>query len=80
MAKAALNMLTRTSAQEMFEKDRILMTAVDTGWITDERPHPDKMRLAEEGFHAPSTWWTAPPASTTRSCAAKPARSSTAAS
>ncbi|MGW0790661.1 SDR family NAD(P)-dependent oxidoreductase [Streptomyces sp. NPDC002911] len=53
MAKAALNMLTRTSAQEMFEKDRILMTAVDTGWITDERPHPDKIRLAEEGFHAP---------------------------
>lgn len=53
MAKAALNMLTRTSAQEMFEKDGILMTAVDTGWITDERPHPDKMRLAEEGFHAP---------------------------
>ncbi|MEU3049652.1 SDR family NAD(P)-dependent oxidoreductase [Streptomyces sp. NPDC006984] len=53
MAKAALNMLTRTSAQEMFESDRILMTAVDTGWITDERPHPDKMRLAEAGFHAP---------------------------
>lgn len=53
MAKAALNMLTRTSAQEMFQSDGILMTAVDTGWITDERPHPDKMRLAEEGFHAP---------------------------
>ncbi|MFE3601715.1 SDR family NAD(P)-dependent oxidoreductase [Streptomyces sp. NPDC059142] len=53
MAKAALNMLTRTSAQEMFESDAILMTAVDTGWITDERPHPDKMRLADEGFHAP---------------------------
>nr|BBJ55602.1 hypothetical protein SAVMC3_82310 [Streptomyces avermitilis] len=53
MAKAALNMLTRTSAQEMFEKDGILMTAVDTGWITDERPHPDKMRLADAGFHAP---------------------------
>lgn len=53
MAKAALNMLTRTSAQEMLETDGILMTAVDTGWITDERPHPDKMRLAEEGFHAP---------------------------
>lgn len=53
MAKAALNMLTRTSAQEMFEKDGILMTAVDTGWITDERPHPDKVRLAEAGFHAP---------------------------
>ncbi|CAL9593540.1 SDR family NAD(P)-dependent oxidoreductase [Streptomyces thermolilacinus] len=53
MAKAALNMLTRTSAQEMFDADGILMTAVDTGWITDERPHPDKMRLAEAGFHAP---------------------------
>jgi NAD(P)-dependent dehydrogenase (short-subunit alcohol dehydrogenase family) len=53
MAKAALNMLTRTSAQEMFETDGILMTSVDTGWITDERPHPTKVRLAEEGFHAP---------------------------
>ncbi|MES4904019.1 MULTISPECIES: SDR family NAD(P)-dependent oxidoreductase [unclassified Streptomyces] len=53
MAKAALNMLTRTSARELFETDAILMTSVDTGWITDERPHPDKMRLAAEGFHAP---------------------------
>ncbi|GAA3456509.1 SDR family oxidoreductase [Dactylosporangium matsuzakiense] len=52
MAKAALNMLTRTSAEEMLT-DGILMTAVDTGWITDERPHPQKMRLHEEGFHAP---------------------------
>jgi NAD(P)-dependent dehydrogenase (short-subunit alcohol dehydrogenase family) len=52
MAKAALNMLTRTSAKELLT-DGILMTAVDTGWITDERPHPTKMRLAEEGFHAP---------------------------
>jgi len=53
MAKAALNMLTRTSATELLETDGILMTAVDTGWITDERPHPTKMRLADEGFHAP---------------------------
>lgn len=53
MAKAALNMLTRTSALEMLESDGILMTAVDTGWITDERPHPTKIRLAQEGFHAP---------------------------
>ncbi|MCM2580330.1 SDR family oxidoreductase [Streptomyces meridianus] len=53
MAKAALNMLTRTSAAEMLETDGILMTAVDTGWITDERPHPDKVRLAAAGFHAP---------------------------
>lgn len=53
MAKAALNMLTRTSAREMLETDGILMTAVDTGWITDERPHTTKIRLADEGFHAP---------------------------
>jgi NAD(P)-dependent dehydrogenase (short-subunit alcohol dehydrogenase family) len=52
MAKAALNMLTRTSAQELLS-DGILMTSVDTGWITDERPHPTKMRLADDGFHAP---------------------------
>jgi NAD(P)-dependent dehydrogenase (short-subunit alcohol dehydrogenase family) len=53
MAKAALNMLTRTSAREMLETDRILMTSVDTGWITDERPHTTRARLADEGFHAP---------------------------
>jgi NAD(P)-dependent dehydrogenase (short-subunit alcohol dehydrogenase family) len=53
MAKAALNMLTRTSAREMLETDEILMTSVDTGWITDERPHTTKLRLADEGFHAP---------------------------
>ncbi|MFC9396462.1 SDR family NAD(P)-dependent oxidoreductase [Streptomyces sp. NPDC057027] len=52
-AKAAMNMVTRTSGQEMFETDGILMTSVDTGWITDERPHFDKLRLAEAGFHAP---------------------------
>lgn len=73
-AKAAMNMVTRTSGQEMFQTDRILMTSVDTGWITDERPHFDKLRLAEEGFHAPSTWSTARPGSTTRSSAASSAR------
>jgi NAD(P)-dependent dehydrogenase (short-subunit alcohol dehydrogenase family) len=52
MAKAALNMLTRTSANEL-RQDGILMTSVDTGWITDERPLPTKMRLAGVGFHAP---------------------------
>ncbi|MCX4885448.1 SDR family NAD(P)-dependent oxidoreductase [Streptomyces sp. NBC_00847] len=52
-AKAAMNMVTRTSGQEMFQTDGILMTSVDTGWITDERPHYDKLRLAGEGFHAP---------------------------
>jgi NAD(P)-dependent dehydrogenase (short-subunit alcohol dehydrogenase family) len=52
MAKAALNMLTRTSAQGL-RTDGILMTSVDTGWITDERPLPTKLRLADAGFHAP---------------------------
>jgi len=37
MAKAALNMLTHTSAGEL-EKDGIYMNAVDTGWVTDEDP------------------------------------------
>lgn len=53
MAKAALNMMTRTSSGELFETDQILMTAVDTGWITDERPHHEKLRIAAEGWHAP---------------------------
>ena len=52
MAKAALNMLTRTSAEEMFDRRH----------PDDQRGHrldhrraaaPDKMRLADEGFHAP---------------------------
>ena len=37
MAKAALNMMTRTSGLE-YQMDGIYMTAVDTGWVTDERP------------------------------------------
>ena len=37
MAKAALNMLTHTSASG-FAKHGIYMNAVDTGWVTDEDP------------------------------------------
>lgn len=37
MAKAALNMMTRTSAQD-YRDSGIFMTAVDTGWINDEKP------------------------------------------
>jgi NAD(P)-dependent dehydrogenase (short-subunit alcohol dehydrogenase family) len=37
MAKAALNMMTHTSASN-FAKDGIYMNAVDTGWVTDEDP------------------------------------------
>ncbi|MGB0424164.1 MAG: SDR family NAD(P)-dependent oxidoreductase [Flavobacteriales bacterium] len=37
MAKAALNMMTLTSAGD-FAKDGIYTNAVDTGWVTDEDP------------------------------------------
>ena len=38
MAKAALNMMTRTSAEDLAKKHRIFMNSVDTGWINDENP------------------------------------------
>lgn len=52
MAKAALNMMTRTSASD-YAKRGIYMTSVDTGWITDENPHPKKVQLRESGFVPP---------------------------
>ncbi|GAA2401063.1 oxidoreductase [Catellatospora methionotrophica] len=52
MAKAALNMLTRTLADD-YRADGILMNSVDTGWVTDERPHPDKQAQREAGFRPP---------------------------
>ncbi|MFF4383190.1 SDR family oxidoreductase [Kitasatospora sp. NPDC001547] len=52
MAKAALNMLTRTSAAELADRG-VHMCAVDTGWITDENPAPKKARIAAHGFRTP---------------------------
>jgi NAD(P)-dependent dehydrogenase (short-subunit alcohol dehydrogenase family) len=52
MAKAALNMMTRTSAPD-FVKDGIHMNAVDTGWVTDEDPAVHALRKAEQGFSPP---------------------------
>jgi NAD(P)-dependent dehydrogenase (short-subunit alcohol dehydrogenase family) len=52
MAKAALNMLTRTSAEEL-ARQGVHMCAVDTGWITDENPAPKKARIAAHGFRTP---------------------------
>jgi NAD(P)-dependent dehydrogenase (short-subunit alcohol dehydrogenase family) len=52
MAKAALNMMTRTSAPD-YVKDGIHMNAVDTGWVTDEDPAVHAARKAEEGFSPP---------------------------
>lgn len=44
-AKAALNMLVKTSAHH-YKKMGILMNAVDTGWVTDEHPVGYKNKLA----------------------------------
>ena len=53
MAKAALNMLTRTSASDL-AKDGIWMNAVDTGWVTDEDPaHLAEMKIQEHQFSPP---------------------------
>ena len=53
MAKAALNMMTRTSATD-YHDDGIHMNSVDTGWVTDEDPIEITMRKREEmRFHPP---------------------------
>ena len=53
MAKAALNMMTRTSAAD-YHADGIHMNAVDTGWVTDEDPAVIAARkLANHQFHPP---------------------------
>jgi NAD(P)-dependent dehydrogenase (short-subunit alcohol dehydrogenase family) len=53
MAKAALNMMTRTSATD-YHGDGIHMNAVDTGWVTDEDPAALAARkVIEERFHPP---------------------------
>jgi NAD(P)-dependent dehydrogenase (short-subunit alcohol dehydrogenase family) len=53
MAKAALNMMTRTSASE-YAADGIFMNSVDTGWVTDEDPlHLAQRKTEENGFHPP---------------------------
>jgi NAD(P)-dependent dehydrogenase (short-subunit alcohol dehydrogenase family) len=53
MAKAALNMMTRTSAAD-YQADGIHMNSVDTGWVTDEDPAPIAARkVAEHRFHPP---------------------------
>jgi NAD(P)-dependent dehydrogenase (short-subunit alcohol dehydrogenase family) len=47
MAKAALNMLTLTSARD-YVQDGIHMNAVDTGWVTDEDPAVHATRKKED--------------------------------
>ena len=53
MAKAALNMMTRTSATD-YHAAGIHMNSVDTGWVTDEDPVEIAARkTAEHRFHPP---------------------------
>ncbi|MHB1308641.1 MAG: SDR family NAD(P)-dependent oxidoreductase [Limisphaerales bacterium] len=53
MAKAALNMMTRTSAAD-YHADGIHMNSVDTGWVTDEDPMEVAVRKTREHrFHPP---------------------------
>jgi len=53
MAKAALNMMTRTSATD-YHHDGIHMNSVDTGWVTDEDAAAiAERKVAEQRFHPP---------------------------
>ena len=53
MAKAALNMMTRTAATD-YHADGIHMNSVDTGWVTDEDPVEIAARkTADHRFHPP---------------------------
>ena len=53
MAKASLNMMTRTAAMD-YVKDGIHMNSVDTGWVTDEDPVVQaQMKREKHDFHPP---------------------------
>jgi NAD(P)-dependent dehydrogenase (short-subunit alcohol dehydrogenase family) len=52
MAKAALNMMTRTSAAD-YHGHGIHMNSVDTGWVTDEDPVEIAARKQEEQRFSP---------------------------
>jgi NAD(P)-dependent dehydrogenase (short-subunit alcohol dehydrogenase family) len=52
MAKAALNMMTRTAAAD-YHADGIHMNSVDTGWVTDEDPVQVAERKAAEHRFSP---------------------------
>jgi NAD(P)-dependent dehydrogenase (short-subunit alcohol dehydrogenase family) len=53
MAKAALNMMTRTSAAD-YHADGIHMNSVDTGWVSDEdAAHIAERKTLEQNFHPP---------------------------
>jgi len=52
MAKAAMNMITRTSARD-FVQDEVYMNSVDTGWVTYENPCEWDAKKQELGLEPP---------------------------
>ena len=53
MAKAALNMMTRTSAMQ-YAQHQIYMNSVDTGWINDEQPlETTIVKMTRDQWHPP---------------------------
>jgi NAD(P)-dependent dehydrogenase (short-subunit alcohol dehydrogenase family) len=52
MSKAALNMITRTSADD-YARDGISMNSVDVGWVTQEGAYSTRLRMRAQGFVPP---------------------------
>lgn len=52
MTKAALNMMTRTSAADYAESN-IFMNSVDVGWMSSGKPYQKLQKLYEKGFTPP---------------------------
>jgi NAD(P)-dependent dehydrogenase (short-subunit alcohol dehydrogenase family) len=52
MAKAALNMITRTCAGRLAEAG-IFLNSVDTGWVTNNAPYPAARAMEGRGFQPP---------------------------
>ncbi|MEG3858126.1 SDR family oxidoreductase [Microcoleus sp. herbarium12] len=52
MAKASLNMMTRTCAKE-YAKHKIFMNAVDPGWVSFLHPHPQILNMQARGVQPP---------------------------
>ncbi|MFY9226458.1 MAG: SDR family oxidoreductase [Blastocatellia bacterium] len=52
MSKAALNMMTRTSAID-YAADNIFINSVDTGWITHEGAYSKREQMRSKGFVPP---------------------------
>jgi NAD(P)-dependent dehydrogenase (short-subunit alcohol dehydrogenase family) len=52
MAKAALNMITRTCAAD-YARHGVFLNSVDTGWVSNQLPGPAAERMEQAGFRPP---------------------------